>query len=295
MEMPENERPQMVVLIIDSGGGAVAELDAIINAIENQMESQFRTVAWIRQAYSGAAFTGMNCNEIVFMEDGAMGGNVMFSGGGVAGVGEAFLEMIEYGRTVAGNGGIDPNVMWAMQRFQTLTADIDPETGQVTWYGDDRGEHMVSRPDEVLTLNAAVAEKFKISKGTADTKQELMDVLGIGQEWREVAQDVNQEYIDFLDGVKTAETRINEFWNKYNMAMNVAQSPQNEREFRSEIRQARNHVNRIRSMARRAPSLQKYWFSANVPPLDGHLPLSTEWFRVIEDTIRELEKDWDER
>lgn len=288
LAMPENERPEVVVLIIDSGGGAVAELDAIIQAIHVEMKEHFRTVAWIREAYSGAAFTAMNCNEIVFMTDGAMGGNVMFSGGGVAGTGEAFQEMLEYGRQVAANGNISPYVMWAMQMFMVLTADKDPETGEVTWYNTDEGEYMVSPENEVLTLNAFQAERFNIAKGIADTKHELMDVLAI-EEWREVAQDVNEDYIDFLDGVKTAENRIVEFWNKMGIAVDIANSTNNERELRQQVRIAQRHLASIRSLARRAPSLEKYWFSAGVPPLNGHIPLTREWFRAVDEMIKSAE------
>jgi len=209
LELPENEQPEVVVLIIDSGGGAVAELEAIIQAIHVEMKEHFRTVAWIREAYSGAAFTAMNCNEIVFMEDAAMGGNVAFRFGREALKNDELEDMLNAGRTVAANGGISPYVMWAMQMFMTLSADVDPETGEVTWYNSDEGEYLVSPEDEVLTLNAFQAERFRISKGTADTKQELMDVLGI-QEWREVGQDVNEQYTQLLENGRTAEDRSGE-------------------------------------------------------------------------------------
>lgn len=293
LELPESQQPDVVVLIIDSGGGAVAEMEAIVQAIHVEMKEHFRPIAWIKQAYSGAAFTAMNCEEIVFMEDGAMGGNVMWFGNGTAGTGEAFQEMLEIGREVSANGGINPLVMWAMQMFMTLSADINPETGEVTWYDTDQGEFIVSREDEVLTLNAYQAEKFGISKGTADTKQELMDVLGI-EEWVEVGQDVNEQYIDFLDGVLTAQNRISEFYRKFSIALGIAQSPANEREFRQQIRVARSHISRIRTLARRAPSLQKYGVNG-VPAIDNQQPISPEWFRAVDEMIDDIVDDYEDR
>lgn len=276
-ELPENEQPDIVVLEIDSGGGAVAELRDIINAIQHDMKKDFRVVAWIRFAISGAAFTAMNCEEIVFMSSGQMGGNVAFfttSGGTQALEGAELQMMIEYGREVARNGRIDPNVMWAMQIFMTLSADIDAD-GRVTWYDDDRGEYIVSAQDKILTLNALDAEKFKVSKGTADNKQELMDVLGV-TEWVEVGRDADEYLTDFRDAVWEGQARFGELVQKMAISIQLAIAARgDENEVGKHIGQVRRYLGALRSLARRAPSLERY---------QG---LTPENFRMLEELLRD--------
>lgn len=275
-ELPENERPDIVVLEIDSGGGAVAELDDIINAIQNDLKKDFRVVAWIRYAISGAAFTAMNAEEIVFMSSGQLGGNVAYirtSSGTQADRGDFLDVMIEYGRRVARNGRIDPKVMWAMQKFMTLSADID-EDGRVTWYDDDRGEYMVSPQDKILTLNALDAVKFKIAKGIADNKNELMDVLGV-TEWVETGHEADEYLRQFRDDSWTAQARMNELFTRFIVAVQLAAGAENEQDEGEQVGKARRVIGQLKSYARRVPALEKY---------QG---LTPEFFREIEELLRE--------
>ncbi len=277
LELPEEERPDIVVLEIDSGGGYVAELDAIINAIQNEMKRDFRVVAWIRYAISGAAFTAMNAEEIVFMSSGQMGGNVAFvttSSGTQADRGAFLQEMLEYGRRVARNGRIDPNVMWAMQTFMTLSCDVD-EDGRVTWYDDDRGEYIVSPQNKILTLNALDAEKYKISKGTADNKEDLMRVLGV-TEWVEVGHEADEYLEEFRDSVWQAEARMNELFSKTIIAVTLAQNARNdEQEVGRQVGKARRYLGQLRSLVKRATSMEKY------------MGLTPEFFSELDELLRE--------
>jgi hypothetical protein len=280
-ELPEEEVPDIVVLEIDSGGGAVAELDDIIYAIHDDMKKDFRVVAWIRYAISGAAFTAMNCEEIVFMSSGQMGGNVAYyttSSGTQALEGLELERMLEYGRRVARNGRIDPNVMWAMQVFMTLSCDIDAD-GRVTWYDDDRGEYMVSPEDKILTLNALEAQKYKVSKGTADNKKELMNVLGV-TEWVEVGHDADEYLSDFRDNVWKVQARMNELFNKAIIAVNLAQNAgDDDQEVGKQVGKARRYLGQLRSLVRRAPSTEKY---------QG---LTPEIFETLDELLRERKFD----
>jgi len=278
-EMPEELRPEVVVLEIDSGGGAVAELEDIIEAIEEDLKKDFRVVAWIRFAISGAAFTAMNMEEIVFMSSGQMGGNVAFSQTGQGRAqsvqGEGLQQMLEYGRRVARNGRIDPKVMWAMQRFMTLSADID-EAGRVTWYEGDQGEYIVSPGDKILTLNALQAVKFGIAEGIADNREELMDVLGI-EEWVAVGEEADEYQEDFRDAVWETQARANELLSKMEIAMELAADADSRTEFMRQIGRAKRFLGQLRSLVRRAPSLEKY---------QG---MTREWFRELEERIEELQ------
>lgn len=277
-DLPENQRPDVVVLHVDSGGGAVAELDDIIFAIQEDLKRDFRVVAWIKFAISGAAFTAMNAEEIVFESSGQMGGNVAFiqtPSGTRADRGDFLQVMLEYGRRVANNGRIDPKVMWAMQKNEyTLSADIDAD-GRVTWYDDDRGQYVVSAYDKVLTLNALNAFKFGISKGIADNKQELMEVLGV-TEWVEVGEKADEYQSEFRDNVWKAQSQGQRLFVQFQIAAQAAQQARDEDDFSRQLGRAKRYLRQLRSLVRRAPSLERY------------MGMTPEWFDQMEEILRDI-------
>lgn len=289
--LPKEERPDIVVLHIDSGGGAVAEIEDIIEAIHEDLKKDFRVVCWIEFAISGAAFTAMNVEELYFFPEGSMGGNVAYSGN-KAMSGEGLMYILEVGERVSKNGRLNPYIMRSMQIFGTLSADID-ENGNVTWHwqgADDPsppiGEYVVSRRDEILTLNSLDALKFGISRGTAKTKDELAKLMGC-DEWVEVGQRANDYQTEFRNNVKNAEVKLGEVFTKLQM---VLQAPALDAEgVVRNVGRARKYLAQMRSLVRGAPSLEKYSFMAGVPQL------TDEWFeevdRELKNRIREANRD----
>ncbi len=284
-ELPDDQQPSIVVLEIDSGGGAVAELEDIIYAIQEDLKRDYRVVAWIRNAISGAAFTAMNCEEIVFMSSGRLGGNVAFDPSTMQAAEGAFLDqMLEYGTQVANNGRIDPKVMHAMQIFMTLSCDID-DSGRVTWYDTDQGEFLVSPQDEILTLNAIDAEKFGISLGIADTREELMGILGV-EEWVVVGEKADEFQEEWRDNVWTADARSQELFSKMQIALDLARGAQSERQLGVQLNKARRYLGTLRGLVRRADSLERY---GQLPPQTMEIQgLSREWFRYWEEQIDDI-------
>lgn len=286
-EMDPAQRPDIVVLMIDSGGGAVAAIEGIMDSLDD-MKKDFRVVAWIKSAISGAAFTAMNFEEIYFMTSGHLGGNVMFSmtgpGQAKAGTGRGLNYILDVGERVSRAGRLDPAIMKAMQIFGELTADID-ENGNVTWYWyaeDDerlkdenrpRGQFLVSPTKMILTFNSVDAERFAVSKGTADSKEELVKLLGV-QEWVEVGQKAEEHMVDLRDKTKKAEERLNVELTKFNIALNYAKGARTEQERGKQVARARRHLRAMQNMVRDV----EWWFELN--------GLDDEWFRERE---RELD------
>ncbi len=284
-ELPERERPDIVVLKVDSGGGAVAELESIVDAIHNDMKKDFRVVGWVESAISGASFTVMNCEEIIFMTAGHCGGNVAYSmgpGGAVAMEGLGLAQILEAGREVAKNGRHDPLVFKAMQVFMTLSCDIDEETGVITWYDGPYGEYLVSPEDEILTLNSIDALKYGISIGTADTKEEVAELLGC-TEWVEVGHEADEYQREFRQAVGRAQTELNELFAKLDVALRYAGQARTLGERNAKIGQARRHLRQMKSLVRQADSLEKYYRSAIAP--NG---LTPSWFREMDRRLRDL-------
>jgi len=191
-ELPENEQPTIVVLVINSGGGSLSEIQPLMEVITDEIRPYFRTVAWIKSAISAAAMTAWVIPEIYFYTKGNLGACTGFfgaSGQQMDGIGlqQVLLQMEEASRLA----GYDPAIMRSMQICgpdypTTLSADID-EHGNVHWYlssekdAEPEGEYLVSKEDEILTFDSKQAKFFRFSKGTADTKNELAKVMGCAE------------------------------------------------------------------------------------------------------------------
>ena len=85
--------------------------------------------------------------------------------------------------------------------------DKDPETGEVTWYGDMSGEVILSDDDSNLSFTSSSALKCGFSKGTADTEEELAKLLDLPK-WHEVSGYGRKLAKKWQDTVKQAEEEI---------------------------------------------------------------------------------------
>ncbi|MFM7052229.1 MAG: hypothetical protein ACKOYN_08875 [Planctomycetota bacterium] len=173
---------QIIVLLIDSGGGLVIEGDKI-HATMKEVKKRHRVVAWIKRAISAAAFTALHCDEIYFMRVGALGSITMFSGTTAISGPEldAWLEKVGEASRI---GGREPIVGQAMVTNPIECSYDRDEDGNITWYKTMQGEFDLSDSKENLTLNADNALHCKFSDGTADTVEELATLLQLKQ-WKE--------------------------------------------------------------------------------------------------------------
>lgn len=281
-ELPEDQRPDVVVLWIDSGGGALFELLKLTEYIHKEMKPKYRTVSWIRAAISAAAMTAWATEEIYMMSEGNIGGATGYSmqGGSAKQMdGRELQEILEYMERVSSWGKHSPLVMRAMQVSgvkrdnKALTADID-EDGNVTWHNGPEGKHMVCPADEILTFNAVDAVKFGVAKAIADTKEELATAMGL-TEWVEVGAEAEKYQQEFRANVRVAETRLDEFGAKMNIAMQLAGGAQGDERER-QVMIALRHLRTMKGLIDKAPSLKVY------------RGLDDEWFREQEKNIRAM-------
>jgi hypothetical protein len=195
---------QTIIMEIDSPGGLVTEIFKIVEAIKSVRE-RHRVVAWIREAISAAAVTSMNCDEIYFRKMGALGAAMMIRGrDSVYGDAlDAFRS--EIGVVVARNGR-PAMVFEAMVLAKAvLTYTKDPVTGKVTWHDritGEPGEVVLSDEKDNLTFNASNALDSGFSKGTADTNEEMAQLLGL-KEWYEVSdygRRIAKNWQDLFEG-----------------------------------------------------------------------------------------------
>ncbi len=258
----ESSKPDIVVLVVNSGGGAINEIQKLSDTIQNDIKPKYRTVAWIHSAISAAAMTAHACNEIYFMSKGNYGACTAFSsGGGVAQAVEGrFLEEILYMmERISARGGYDPLIMRAMQIEQELSCSID-ENGVVRWRPDLNGQFIVNPKGKILTFNSQDAMKYKFAKGVADTKPELMKLLVGDSEWVEVGQDADKYQEQHRESTHSAELSLNDLFRKLGTAVQGAIGAAGNAEERGrQVGIARRWLGEIRALSRRSPAVQEYY------------------------------------
>lgn len=265
----------VVVLRVNSGGGFLLEIARIQKVIHEKYKEKFRVVAWIDYAISAAAMSSHVVEEIVFFPQGAYGACTGWSGALVAVKDRELEEVLAMMEQASVMGQYDPAIMRAMQIDEPLTATID-ENGDVHWYNDDTGEYTVNPKGQILTFDSAQATQFKFAKGVANTIEELQQILGYPElEW--VGEDVEgvpypvsrAERLQrkWRDDVTEAESRLNEYFAKYQISVANAQSEQDEQLRGRFVGRARGELAQVERAAKEHPNiallngLTDFWFS----------------------------------
>ena len=273
VEMLADDEPDIVVIQINSGGGALIEVQKLSDAIQYDIKPKYRVVAWIESAISAAAMTAFTCEEIYMMKEGNIGAATAFSQqGGTARAmkGEQLAYLLKEQEKITRRGKHEPLVMRAMQVPTDLSCDIDAN-GKVTWRNDLDGQYIVSTDQQILTLNSIDSVRYGLARAIADSKNELATALGC-TEWIEVGLDADEYQQQFRENVQTAQVRAVELWQKMNIALEAGN-----------VGRARSYHGQLRGWVRRAPSLETYGAG-------GLPPLTPEFFRQVEEQIDELVK-----
>ncbi|MDZ4753365.1 MAG: hypothetical protein SGJ11_02585 [Phycisphaerae bacterium] len=188
---------QIIVLQIDSGGGLVRE-SVEISRVMIDIKKRHRVVAWIKEAISAAAFTALHCDEIYFMNVGALGSITMFAGT-VAIKGDVLDAWVAEVGKVARIGGRSEKVIRCMIHAPFECSYTIPPGGgpkDAIFFDDLSGEVALDDKSSMLTLNATRAYECGFSDGTADNEEQLGRLLGI-PEWKEVDDSGRKIYRDW--------------------------------------------------------------------------------------------------
>ena len=174
---------QIIVLEIHSGGGAVHIWDKIREVIW-EARDRHRFIAWIESAGSGAAASAFLCDEIYYRSHGYVGAITMYSGD-INNVApdwqmDGWVKELE---SVLAKSSHTPMIAGSMVRSKyNFSYDIDPETGEITYYSNEFGDNVLSKTGRNMMLSAGEALKCGMSDGTANNGEELAKLLDL-DEW----------------------------------------------------------------------------------------------------------------
>lgn len=270
VELLSDDEPDIVVLKINSGGGALFEIQKLSDVIEKDIKPKYRVVAWIESAISAAAMTAFTSEEIYMLKEGNIGAATAFSmsgGRATAAKGEDLERIFREMERICKRGNHDYKIMRAMEVPTDLSADIDAN-GTITWRYDLEGQHIVSTTNKILTFNSIDAVKFGLARSVADNKDDLARALGCDS-WVEVGKDADEYQQKFRNNVKQAQVRATELLQKMNIAVKSGS-----------LSRARSFLGQLRGLVRRAPSLEVY----------GSPPLDRDFFKQVEEQLDAIAK-----
>jgi len=211
---------QIIVFEVNSPGGAVTEGEALEQLL-SEVRKRHRLIAWIEEAISGGCAFSICCPEIYFKTEGTAGSVTAFSGTTAL----KGAEMEAWIKTLGDwmeEGGRNRLIAGAMVHAPLqLSYDKDPQTGEVTFYGDLSGEYILSRSGENLTFNSSNAVHSGFADGVADTYEQMAKLLDL-PEWHEKSDYGRQVFEDWQDTVEKANEELPRLIAEFNNSTGVA-------------------------------------------------------------------------
>ncbi|MFM9995811.1 MAG: hypothetical protein ACKVU4_08425 [Phycisphaerales bacterium] len=277
-----------VIFKINSGGGFLLEIKRLSDVIHNEFKPEFRTVAWIESAISAAAMTAHCIEEIYLMPQGNYGACTGWSGALVAVKDRDLEEVLFLMEKISARGGYDPKIMRAMQIMEPLSYTVDAN-GDVHYYQDLSGKHVLNPEGQILTFNAQTAMESKFSKGIAATKEELAKLMGYqevewaGTEKRGESWPISrgEDHVrKFRDKTHQDETQLRGYFEGYQTAVARAQGMQDRKDRAKFVGRATQYLDKIEAMVDN---------NENMAIMIGMLPTQfREWIEEQRKLLRDL-------
>ncbi len=198
-----------------------------------------RLVMWVRKALGGSAFLPFVAKEIYYTSDAHHGG-IGYLERTMSGRGDKVVQEKQYslriGRAegLAIKGGHDPRIIKAMSRSDYVLS-VSFVGGKPVFYEDTSGEILLTddaaedrkdlipdvvrfRGNDVLTLDAPLAERLGVSLGTADTIEDLLSMLGVDKGHTIIAGRSEQIIEQWGRAVSEAHLELRRLWREFGRA-----------------------------------------------------------------------------
>ncbi|MGH7131071.1 MAG: hypothetical protein ACREJO_03905 [Phycisphaerales bacterium] len=210
----EEDRPDIVVIDINCGGGSYYEAQRFADLWKTKFKPKFRTVAWVRTAACSATHAMWSLNEIYMRPDG-------YLGAATCAVGDMPIEArIDFDNRLSGDGNRDPKIMCAIDFCESLSCDVAPD-GNVSWRQDVAGKLVVNPQNQCLGFTAQPALQCRLASAVTETRGELAASLCKG-DFIIVGQDAAKLIDRDMEECDRAAKRIAELDAQYTLAINTA-------------------------------------------------------------------------
>jgi membrane-bound serine protease (ClpP class) len=173
---------KIVILAIDSGGGGVWEKEKVLAAMGKARELEF--VAHVKRAISAAAIVALACPTIVMEPEASIGATVIFKVGP-----DGTPELVEekwqsalraYDRAAATMGKRSDLWVRGMTEMEIELWSVEEEgVLRLTEEAVKAGGKLVKPKGRILTLTAAEAQAFGLSRGTTAEVGGIRPLLGL--------------------------------------------------------------------------------------------------------------------
>lgn len=209
--------------------------------IPRQWDPDPEVVFWVRRAMGGAAFLPLVCKNIYFHPEGKMGGvgnlGDLFGSTGSERVREKQKSLrMGHAEGAALHGGYPVEIVRAMAdrryvysyrmeggRPIFIEEFPDPSKGEIllTDHGEDEFEDTIeqlarSQGNDTLTLDAELAQKLGVSKGTVQTLDDLIFAMGLSRSSQIIDGSSQRIMQSWADGLVTARRQLRKLWQEYN-------------------------------------------------------------------------------
>lgn len=262
------------------------ELEPVVRQdLQTHWKNPPEVVVWVKNAMAGAAFIPFFSPNVYFHSDGRMGG-IGNLGGMFGSTGDEVVrdkqESLRLGRAkgMANANGYDARIMEAMtMREYVLYYTMDggrpvyynePTPGAELLTDDGLDDNEDSMPDQVrgtgndvLTLRAELAQKLGVSKGTADTVEDVLFYMGVLDSYQLIEDPAERVFDRWSETVERLVRDIPTMYREYDEIQ--VQGDYNERK---RARGAKINILRkiISQVERYQESLQ--FSQIDVPPVD---------------------------
>ena len=167
-----------VVFDVDSPGGLVAEMDAMLATMDSH--KALRMIAYVRKAGSAAAIFSMGCKEIVMHPKAAIGAAVVIRPGMVQLPPNVAAKLESYDvakcKAVAEATGHEPLLVEGMMRLPIVLSVVERDGKPKVVEGTNG--RVIKRAGEILTLTAKDAVACGLAIGTAESVEAIPKIFG---------------------------------------------------------------------------------------------------------------------
>jgi len=272
--------------------------------IQREWKKKPTIVFWVKNAMGGAAFLPLNIPNIYFSSDAKMGGigNLaeIFKGVGDEVVREKQRSLrLGHAKGMANVGGYDSRIVKAMTRTDYVLSLgyeggkpvlvegwPDPTKGQRLLCDDAKDANKDSieelargEGNDVLTLDADLAYDLGVSKGTADTLDDLLFELGISRNYKIVKGRSDKIMDGWSQGLAMAKKELRKLLRDYN---EVAPQPPGGYQQRTAARGSRKRLFKQmkRLLTRYKEGITRQWMGQYGIPSIQQIDIQLEQIRL---------------